>query len=484
MQNSAPMKSAPYFDKNHNRRKFIKNATTAAAAFTIVPRFVLGGNGHLPPSDTLYIGGIGVGGKGTSDLTSIAESPNAKIVYLCDVDDRMAVKSKKNFPKAKYYKDFRVMLDKEGKSIDAVTVSTPDHTHAVAAMAAMEMGKHVYVQKPLTHSIKEARLLAEAAKRNQVITQMGNQWASGDHVRRMKEVVDAGLIGDVTKVYAWTNRPVWPQGIPTPTGKYDIPKELDWDLWLGPESKIDFNPAYLPFNWRGWWKFGTGALGDMGCHIMDPVFRILPIDFPTEVECSTSTAWSGFFQVANYSDSCPASSIIHLKFPKKDGSGNLKLTWMDGGLLPETPEELLPTDDLGDMSNGVIFEGTKGKMIGNYSKAPTLLPTSRMPELEALPKTLKRIPEGHYVDWVNACMKGYGNAEVSSPFEYAGPFTEAVLMGNLAIRSYQYQLKNKKGDISYPGRKKLFWDAKNMKITNFDEANDFVMSKYREGWKL
>ncbi len=467
-----------------NRRKFIKNAAASAAAFTIVPRFVMGGKGYTAPSDTLYIAGIGVGGKGTSDLTSIAESKNAKIAFLCDVDDRMAVKSKENFPEASYYKDYREMLDKEAKNIDAVTVSTPDHTHAVATMAAMELGKHVYVQKPLTHSIKEARMLAEAAKKYKVVTQMGNQWASAEPVRRMQEIVDAGLIGDVTKVYAWTNRPVWPQGVPAPTGKHEIPKELDWDLWLGPAAYMDFNPAYLPFNWRGWWKFGTGALGDMGCHIMDPVFRILPIDFPTEVECSTTTSWSDFFKMANYSESCPASSIIHLKFPRKDGKGDIKLTWMDGGLRPETPEEVLPTDDLGDMGNGVIFEGTKGKMMGNYSKPPILLPTSRREEMEALPKTIKRVPEGHYVAWVNACLAGYDDAEVSSPFEYAGPFTEAVLMGNLAIRSYQYQMKDQEGNTSYPGRQKLYWDAKNMKITNFDEANAFVMRDYRDGWKI
>jgi predicted dehydrogenase len=463
-----------------HRRDFIKTSAKTAAAFSIVPSFVLGGPNHVAPSDTLYIAGIGVGGKGESDLTSIAESKNAKVIHLCDVDDRMAVNSKKNFPKATYFKDFRQMLEKEGKNIDAVTVSTPDHTHAVAAMAAMELGKHVYVQKPLTHSIKEARMLAEAAKKYRVITQMGNQWASEEPVRRMKEIVDAGLIGDVSSVYAWSDRPVWPQGIPTPTGKHEIPSELDWDLWLGPASYMDYNPAYLPFNWRGWWKFGTGALGDMGCHVMDPVFRILPIDFPSEVECSVTTNWSGFFEVADYSESCPASSIIHLTFPRTDGKGTIKLTWMDGGLRPETPEEVLPTDDLGDMSNGVIFEGTKGKMIGNYSKPPMLLPTSRMGEVEALPKTLKRIPEGHYVDWVNACMKGYGNAECASSFDYAGPFTEAVIMGNLAIRSYQLQDKSK----NYPGRKKLYWDAKNMKITNFDEANAFVMSELRDGWKM
>ena len=437
----------------------------------------------MAPSDTVYIAGIGVGGKGESDLTSCAESKHAKISLLCDVDDRMAVNSIKNFPDATYYKDFREMLDKEHKNIDAVTISTPDHTHAVAAMASMQRGLHVYVQKPLTHSIGEARALTKAAKKYKVVTQMGNQGASEEPVRRMKEVVDGGLIGEVSKVYAWTNRPVWPQGIPVPTGKHDIPEELDWDLWLGPAGYLDYNPAYLPFNWRGWWRFGTGALGDMGCHIMDPVFRILPIDYPTEVECSATAAWEGFFQVARYFESCPSSSIIHLKFPRTDGNGVVDLTWMDGGLRPQLPEELSSDDMVADMSNGVIFEGSKGKMIGNYSDTPLLLPRSIMSELETLPKTEKRVPEGHYVAWVEACMKGYGESDLSSKFEYAGPFTEAVLMGNLAIRSYQYET-NEAGDSSYPGRKKLLWNAKKMKITNFEPANEFVMREYREGWSL
>ena len=465
-----------------SRRNFIKTAGLAAAAFTIVPRFVLGGNGFIAPSDTLYIAGIGVGGKGESDLTSFAKNAKAKISFLCDVDDRQAAKSRKNFSSAKYYKDFRVMLDKEAKNIDAVSVSTADHTHAVAAMAAMQRGKHVYVQKPLTHDIYEARMLTEAAKKYKVVTQMGNQFASADHVRTTKEWVDAGLIGDVTNVLTWTNRPVWPQGIPAPTGKHEVPKELDWDLWLGPAKAIDFNPSYLPFNWRGWWSFGTGALGDMACHIMDAAFRILPIDFPTEVECSSTTAWEGFFNEANYTESCPASSIIHLNFPRKDGKGNIKFTWMDGGLVPKRPDELLPDEELGQDGSGYIFEGTKGKIMANYSKAPVLLPTARMKEVMLPQQTIARIPgaeDGHYTQWVDACLAGYGNMELSSPFEYAGPFTEAVLMGNLAIRSYA--MRNNKG---YPGRKKLLWDAKNMKITNFDEANQFVKRDYRSGWSL
>lgn len=454
----------------------------AAAAFNIVPRFVLGGKGHIAPSDTVYIAGIGVGGKGTSDLTGFAANSHARIAFLCDVDERQMAESKKNFPSAKVYKDFRVMLDKEAKGIDAVSVSTPDHTHAVAAMAAMQRKKHVYVQKPLTYTIHEARMLTEAARKYQVVTQMGNQYASADHVRKAKEMVDAGLIGDVTAVQTWTNRPVWPQGIPTPKGKFDIPKELDWDLWLGPAPYIDYNPAYLPFNWRGWWPFGTGALGDMACHIMDAPFRILPIDYPTEVECSTTTAWSGFFKEADFTDSCPASSIIHLKFPRKDGKGDIQFTWMDGGLLPKRPAELQPDENLGDVDGGYILEGTKGKLMGNYNLSPVLLPTTRMKD-KLPPQTIPRVQgaeAGHYTQWVEACMKGYGKMELSSPFEYAGPMTEAILMGNLALRSYA--MRDSKG--SHIGRKKLLWDARNMKITNFDDANQFVKREYRSGWSL
>ncbi len=466
-----------------SRRRFIKTVALAGAAFTIVPRFVLGGKGFIPPSDTVYIAGIGVGGKGTSDLKSIAANPYAKVVYLCDVDDRMAIESKTNFPDAKYYKDFREMFDKEIKNFDAVSISTPDHTHAVAAMAAMQRGKHVYLQKPLTYSIHESRMLAEGAQKYKVVTQMGNQFASADHVRTAKEMVDAKLIGKVTNVIAWTNRPVWPQGVPTPTGQFEIPKELNWDLWLGPAAYREFNPAFLPFNWRGWWPYGTGALGDMGCHILDAAFRILPIDYASEVECSTTTMWSGFFKEAEYPESCPASSIIHFKFPRKDGKGDISLTWMDGGILPKRPEELLPNEPLGDRDGGYIFEGTKGKLMGNYNTAPTLLPTSRMTK-DRLPKqSIARIPEreaGHYKQWVDACKAGYGKMQLSSPFEYAGPFTEAVLMGNLALRSYA--MKGPNG--TYPGRKKLLWDAKNMRITNFDEANQFVKREYRDGWTL
>lgn len=473
---------------SQSRRAFLKTLGLAGAAFTILPRHVLGGNGFVAPSDTLYIAGIGAGGKGYSDLTGFAANPKAKIALLCDVDDRMAVKAREKFPEAKYYRDFREMLDKE-KGIDAVSISTPDHTHAVATMAAINRGKHVYVQKPLTHTIYEARMLSEAARKNKVVTQMGNQFSSHEDVRKMKEMVDAGLIGKVKSAVAWTNRPVWPQGIPTPSGKHEVPKELDWDLWLGPSKFIDFNPAYVPFNWRGWWQFGTGALGDMACHVLDPFFRILPVDFANEVECSATTNWEGIFKEANYSDCAPSSSIIHFKFPKKGGKGDIKLTWLDGGLLPERPEELLPNEPMGDGSNGIILEGTKGKlMAGCYGLKPTLLPTKRMTEVTMPKAKLPRVPgneTGHYTQWVDACLKGYGQMELSSAFDYAGPLTEAILMGNLAIRSYNQRKMNADGNgYTFPGRKKLLWDAKNMKITNFDEANAFVKSEYRSGWSL
>lgn len=471
--------------KKVSRRTFVKDASLAAGSFIIVPRHVLG-RGFIAPSDKLNIAGIGVGGKGAGDLKEFAESPKVNIVALCDVDDRRAADSRQRFPKAKYYKDFREMLDKEKKSIDACSISTPDNVHAIATLSAMQLGKHVYTQKPLTHDIYEARLLANAARRYKVVTQMGNQGGSSDGVRKAKEMYDAGMLGEVDRVYVWTNRPVWPQGLPTPTGRFDVPKELDWDLWLGPAKYIDYHPSYLPFNWRGWNAFGTGALGDMACHLMDPVFRLLPIDFPTSVECSVPTSWADDGKQAKYPDGYPAAAIIHLNYPRKDGKGNIKLTWMDGGLMPMTPDELLPGEPFGGSDGGALFIGSKSKMLVNcYGENPRLLPSKLMTELTMPPAVLPRVPEGHYQQWVNACIAGYGKNATSSPFEYAGPFTESILIGNLAIRSWNLENPNAKSKQErYPGRKKLLWDASAMRITNFDEANQFVKREYRSGWSL
>lgn len=468
-----------------SRRRFIRNTGIVGAAFFIVPRHVLG-RGFIPPSDKLNIAGIGVGGKGEGDLFEFAKSPRVNIVALCDVDDRQTLKSRERFPKAGYYKDYREMLDKEKNNIDAVSISTPDHTHAVATLSAMRLGKHVYTQKPLTHDIYEARILAQAAKKYKVVTQMGNQGGSGDGVRLAKEMIDDGMIGRVTEAHAWTNRPVWPQGIQTPSGNHEVPKELNWDLWLGPAKFIEYNPAYVPFNWRGWWAFGTGALGDMACHIMDPIYRILPIDYPDSAECSVSNVWKDMWSEGNYVDSCPPASIIHLNYPRKDGKGAISVSWHDGGLLPERPEELLPGEAFGNWDGGVLFIGKKGKLlIDCYGANPRLLPTKLMQEKKMPKQKIRRVPEGHYLQWVNACIAGYGNAETSSPFEYAGPFTESILMGNLAIRSWMMKNPNLKGwDDKYLGRKKLMWDAENMRVTNFEDANQFVKREYRGGYDL
>lgn len=463
--------------KNYSRRNFLRDAAVASSFF-IVPRHVLG-RGFIAPSDKLNIAGVGAGGKGESDLFEFAKSPNANIVALCDVDDRQSKKTRERNPKAKYYKDFREMLDKEKNNIDAVSVSTPDHMHAMPALAAMQMGKHVYVQKPLTHDVYEARMLTEAADKYKVVTQMGNQGSSSDGVRQMQEWYNAGTIGDAHTIYVWTNRPVWPQGFGKPKNTAPVPAELNWNLWLGTAPFEDFKEGYVPFNWRGYWSFGTGALGDMGCHLIDPAFKTVGLGYPSEVECSVAAIYEKMWTASYYPDSCPASSSVILKFPGKDGKRDVELHWTDGGIRPERPEELGPDEIMGDDdgSGGVIIEGTKGKiMCGTYGSNPRLLPTSRMKEV-TVPQTLARVPEGHYVQWVNACIAGYGKNKLSSSFDYAGPLTESILMGNLALRSWN--VKDSKG---FPGRKRLIWDAKNMKITNFDEANQFVKREYRTGW--
>ncbi|RBQ03752.1 Gfo/Idh/MocA family protein [Pedobacter miscanthi] len=480
------MKTEQENKNTSNRRDFIKTSAIAAAAFMIVPRHVLGGPGYLAPSDRLLVAGIGVGGKGQSDLDMFNKSGKADIAFLCDVDDRRAANSVKAFPKAKYYKDWREMLDKEHKNFDAVSVSTPDHNHAIQALAAMQLGKHVYVQKPLTHDIYEARILTAAAKKYKVVTQMGNQGASNDGPRQMKEWYEAGLIGDVHTVYAWTNRPVWPQGIPWPAKKAEIPKELDWNLWLGTAPEKDFVDKLVPFNWRGWWDYGTGALGDMGCHLIEAPFSVLNLKYAKEVEASVGSVYVDEFKRGYFPESCPPSSHVTLKFPKTNKTkGDVTLHWMDGGIQPERPEELEANETFGDGGNGTLFIGTKGKMMSEtYSANPKLLPLSKNKDIKVAPK-YARVPDGangHYKQWVEAAIAGYGKQEVSSPFEIAGPLTEALLMANLAIRSFDIQ-KTVNGKVTYPGRyTKMLWDNDNMKVTNFDEANQFVKREYRKGW--
>jgi predicted dehydrogenase len=471
------------------RRSFLKNTAIAGASFMIFPRHVLGGKGFTAPSDRLVIAGVGVGGKGAGDITAFYKSGKADIGFLCDVDTKRAAATVKAFPKAKFYKDWRDMLDKEHKNFDAVSISTPDHSHAMITVAAMQLGKHVYVQKPLTHDIYEARKLTEAAKKYKVVTQMGNQGASNDGPRQMKEWYDAGLIGDVHTVYAWTDRPVWPQGIPWSANKAEIPATLDWDLWLNNAPYKEYVDKLVPFNWRGWWDYGTGALGDMGCHLIEAPFSVLGLKYATNVQASVGSVYVDEFKRGYFPESCPPSSHVTLTFPKTPKTqGEVTLHWMDGGIQPTRPEELEANEVFGDGGNGTLFIGTKGKMMSStYSANPRLLPLSRNKDIK-VPEKFARVAggaNGHYAQWVEACIAGYGKKEVSSPFEIAGPLTEALLMANLAIRANDVQRTSADGKISYPGRNiQLLWDNANMKVTNFDDVNQYVKREYRKGWTL
>jgi predicted dehydrogenase len=440
-------------DKKISRRDFMGAASAAVAAFTIVPRHVLGGTGNKPPSEKLNIAGVGSGGMGASNINACSDI-GENIVALCDVDDDRAKDTFNRYPKARKWKDFRKMLD-EQKDIDAVIVATPDHTHAVAAMYAMRRGKHVYVQKPMTHTVYEARMLTEAARKYKVATQMGNQGHSGDGVRLICEWIWDGAIGPVREVNAWTNRPIWPQGIDRPSDTPPVPPTLDWDLWVGPSPMRPYNPCYLPFAWRGWWDFGCGALGDMACHLLDPVFSALKLKYPLSVEaCATKVNNETF----------PLASIVHYEFPARGDMPPVKLNWFDGGMKPPRPEELEP----GRQMTSVVFIGDKGKlMCGEYGDNPRIIPESKMKEYKRPPQTLPRIEGGHHEkNWVRACK---GGEPACSNFDYSGPFTEAVVMGNLVLRRLDH---------------KLLWDGANMKVTNDDEANKFVKQPCREGWSL
>jgi hypothetical protein len=308
---------------------------------------------------------------------------------------------------------------------------------------------------------------------------MGNQGASEEGVRKMQAWYNAGLIGDATTIYCWTNRPTWAQGFGKPTAKEDVPKELDWKLWLGPNDWQEYSKGYVPFSWRGYTAFGTGALGDMGCHIIDPAFKTVGLGYPTSVECSVANIYENNGP-GYHPDSYPAAASMKLTFPGKAGKRDIKLYWTDGGLLPERPQELGADEAMGDSGGGAIIVGTKGKMMcSTYGSNAMLLPTSRTKTVTVKPK-VTRVPEGHYLQWVNACIAGYGKKELSSSFDYSGPLTESILMGNLAL--YAWNIKNEKGEFT--GRKKLLWDAKNMKVTNYDEANQFVKRDYKNGYSL
>jgi predicted dehydrogenase len=407
-----------------NRRDFVGGAAGALGLFHIVPRHVLG-RGYRAPSDTINIASIGVGGMGRNDVKGV-EGEN--LVAFADVDWNAAEDAFRSYPKARRYRDYREMLDKEARHIDAVTVSTPDHSHAPAAMLALKAGKHVYCQKPLARTMGEVRaLMAEAARRPKQATQMGNQGHAGAGMRVMREWVEAGVIGAVREVHYWTNRPIWPQGLDRPTQAHNVPPTLDWNLWLGPAPERPYNPAYAPFAWRGWWDFGTGALGDMACHGMDAAFWAFDLGFPTRVEPETSKL---------YPESAPKSSRVTYHFPAKADRGPITVYWRDGGLWPARPEGLpdtmrWPPEEIG----GQLWVGDRGGILaGIYGDNPRLLDPAKDAELKAnpLPEKYERSP-GVYKEWLEAIRAG---GQPNSTFAgHAGPLTQMVLLGCLAVRA-------------------------------------------------
>jgi predicted dehydrogenase len=434
------------------RRKFIRDVSSAGIALTIVPSITVSGLGHIAPSDKLNIAAIGIGGKGKVNLKNMH---GQNIVALCDVDYDYANNVFETYPKATKYQDFRLMLEVQ-KDIDAVVIATPDHTHTVAAAAAMELGKHVYLQKPLTHSVWESRYLTQLAKSKGVVTQMGNEGHSNDTVYEVAEVVQSGCLGVVKEVHVWTNRPVWRQGMPKPLKKVKVPKTLDWDMFIGPAQMRDYNPEYHPWIWRGWWDFGTGALGDMGCHLLDVPNYALKLGKPVAFQANSSLV---------NTESAPVSAKVSYKFPARENLPycalpELELTWYDGGLIPARPYNL-PNDAPMKPGGGFMLVGSDAILIaeaygGNwkvYKGQEEIIPETKV--------KLERIPDNplgggrHEMHFVDCCKNG---GAPSSNFNYSGPFNEMVVMGNLAVRLQSLE-------------KTLLWDSENMKVTNID-ANE------------
>lgn len=488
------MKKEPKKTSSISRKDFIKTGAVASSFF-FVPRHVLGGAGYTAPSDRLNLAAIGSGGKGFSDISNASVDGRERVSALCDVDfSGSASRAVEAFPDAKRYHDFREMLDNES-DIDAVTISTPDHVHALPAKLAMERGIHVYVQKPLTHNIREARLLTQMAEEQRIVTQMGNQGASNPLLGMVQEWVDSGVLGEISKVQVWTNRPVWPQGFAMPEpDESQKPEELHWDLWLGPAEYRPYTPDLHPFNWRGWWDYGTGALGDVGCHLIDIPYRTLGLNHPTDAECSVGTIFTQMWTPDYHPEGCPASSFITLNFEATEKSRSpIEMTWSDGGIRPSRPGIIPPDQDMGgpNSANGVLMIGENGVIATNINDSSPLMPKLYLNDgtTEFGPETEENEePEyGHHRKWVDACKAGFDSPEhraLTSAFDYAGPMTEAVLMGNLAIRSYMLRRENSDEQMEYYGRKQLLWDGENMKITNLEEANQFVGREYRQGWEV
>ena len=440
-----------------SRREFL-GTTAAAGAFTILPSGIISRAGRLAPSDKLNVACIGVGGQGWSDVRGMSSE---NIYALCDVDDRSADRAYKAFPNAKRYKDYREMMDKEAKNIDAVTITTPDHSHAAAAMLALHAGKHVYVQKPLARTVHEVRaLMAEAAKRPKQSTQMGNQGHAAEGVRQIREWFDAGILGDVREVHLWTNRPIWPQAIDRPQQAFNVPPALDWNLWLGPSPERPYNPAYAPFNWRGWWDWGTGAMGDMACHIMDASFWTLQLRYPTRVIPESTLL---------YSETAPKSSRITYEFGARGNLPPVTIVWRDGGLLPPRPENWPATEAwTNDDAGGQLWIGSKAMLnAGTYAENPRLVNPDQDKALKANPPAQKFARTGGvHAEWI-AAIKG-GTQPGSNIAGYAGPLTEMIVLGNLAVRA---------------GRTIELDPATGRILTN-GIPEEWMTPRYRSGWTL
>lgn len=441
------------------RRQFLCSASAAAATLTIVPRHVLGGAGNIPPSERINIAGIGVGGQGAHDLGAVEKGNN--LVALCDVDTRRSAASQEKFPEAKRYQDFRKMLDEMGPRIDAVVVATPDHTHAVAAMAAIRHGKHVFCEKPLAHSVYEVRALMKAAKEANVVTQLGNQGHSFDSIRDFCEWIWDGAIGTVHTIHAGceaVNSGIDQLG--RLKEQQPVPETLDWDLWLGPALYRPYNRAYLPGSWRGWVPFGNGTVGDWTCHVVDPVFWALDLGLPTSIQAQVKD-----YNFQTQGDAFPKGDIITYQFPAKGNRGPVTMHWYSGTeRIPQPPE--LESDEK-PVRTGAVVLGDKGTIIyGSHGAGGVrILPQARMDAYKRPAKTIPRVKD-HYQDWLQAIRNG---TKAGSDFSYGGPLSELAMLGVIAIKL---------------AGTKLEWDAPNMRFTNSAEANQFVNPPYRSGWSL
>ena len=482
------------------RRSFIERTGAFAAGMTILPGSVMSGFGHRAPSDKLNIAVIGIGGMGNSNLKAV--SPTENIVALCDVDWGYAKKVFEANPNAKPYWDWRKMYDEMGKSIDAVIIATSDHSHCIAASTAMVMGKHAYVQKPLTHSVYESRLLTRLAVKHKVATQMGNQGSSGEGVNLTTEWIQNGEIGEIKKVEAFTDRPIWPQGLNRPVKGEWVPDTLNWDLFIGPAPMRPYNSIYTPWNWRGWWDFGTGALGDMACHILYPVFRGLKLQYPTKAQGSSTLLLT---------DCAPNAQMVKLTYPERIAPRGSKVKypevdviWYDGGLQPAKPAGWPAGKNMNNGGGGVIFYGSKDTLICGASGVDPWLLSGRTP---VVPKTERRVEGGkHEMDWVRACKESpESRVMTKSDFSVAGPFNEMVVMGVLAVR-----LQGLNKELEWNGEKMEFTnigDNETLKICisdnftivdgdpRFDRkwtdpmnakqfAAEMIKHNYRKGWSL